>query len=116
MVVDMLHAAHQGISLMEAQAHATCFWPGITREKNRARASCEECTKNAPSKPYKLLQPCSPQLPTYYKDKKIRNFTIFLAICQFYTHKIVAVRPITKVFTHKIFPMVFWVFTTPKNI
>ncbi len=50
-VLSTLHAAHQGVSSMEARAHATVFWPGISTDIDRIRASCEDCIKNAPSQP-----------------------------------------------------------------
>jgi len=50
-VIDTLHAAHQGVSSMEARARATSFWPGLTSDIEKARASCEDCIKNAPSQP-----------------------------------------------------------------
>ena len=50
-VIDTLHAAHQGVSSMTARAHAISFWPGMTTDIDSVRASCNDCIKNAPSKP-----------------------------------------------------------------
>ena len=48
-VLDTFHAAHQGVSSMEARAHAIVFWPGITNDIDIIRNSCADCIKNAPS-------------------------------------------------------------------
>ena len=47
--IQTLHAAHQGVSAMEARARATIFWPGLTVDINNARANCRDCITNAPS-------------------------------------------------------------------
>lgn len=51
MVLNTLHAAHQGTSSMELRARAIVFWPGITADIHAIRAGCSECNKNAPSQP-----------------------------------------------------------------
>ena len=48
-VVDALHAAHQGTSTMETRARSIVFWPGMTEDIHKKRASCYDCVKNAPS-------------------------------------------------------------------
>ena len=49
--IETLHAAHQGVSSMEARARATIFWPGLTTDIDNVRASCRDCIINAPSQP-----------------------------------------------------------------
>ena len=71
-VIDTLHAAHQGVSSMEARAHATSFWPGITSDIDRARASCEDCIKNAPSQP--RLPPASFNPPSTPFEAIVADF------------------------------------------
>ena len=47
--LENLHAAHQGVSSMEARASTILFWPGMSDDINRTRAKCTECNINAPS-------------------------------------------------------------------
>ena len=48
-VLENLHAAHQGVSSMEVRARTIVFWPGMTSDIHRVRLACTECNKNAPS-------------------------------------------------------------------
>lgn len=48
-ILENLHAAHQGVSSMQLRAQAIVFWPGITLDIQQIRASCRECNRNAPS-------------------------------------------------------------------
>ena len=48
-VVQHLHAAHQGVSSMEQRAHSMVFWPGMTADIRSVRADCYYCNKNSPS-------------------------------------------------------------------
>ena len=50
-VLNTFHAAHQGVSTMESRARELVFWPGMTKDFDRIRASCGECIANAPSQP-----------------------------------------------------------------
>ena len=50
-VLRTLHSAHQGVTMMGARARSIVFWPGMTDDMNRTRASCRECITNAPSQP-----------------------------------------------------------------
>lgn len=59
-VLRGLHSAHQGVSTMEMRARAIIFWPGMTDEIHRVRASCVDCTRNAPSQ---APLPSSPATP-----------------------------------------------------
>ena len=51
LVLDTLHAAHQGTSSMGARARETVFWPGMTEDIHNSRQICSPCTKIAPSQP-----------------------------------------------------------------
>ena len=50
-VLNALHAAHQGVSSMGARARETVFWPGMSEDIERIRQACQQCTKIAPSQP-----------------------------------------------------------------
>ena len=50
-MLEILHAAHQGVSGMYRRAEACIFWPGMTEDIIRARARCESCNRVAPSQP-----------------------------------------------------------------
>ena len=62
-VLDVLHAAHQGCSSMEARASQSVWWPGLKEEIAKRRAACQSCTKAAPSQP--ALPPVPPPRPDY---------------------------------------------------
>ncbi len=62
-VLDVLHAAHQGVSSMQMRAQKIVFWPGITRDIAERRNLCGDCNRNAPtqaSTPAEL----EPELPS----------------------------------------------------
>ena len=59
-VLDILHAAHQGIGSMQHRASQTVYWPGITADIKGKRLRCATCTEVAPSQP---------QVPTEQSDK-----------------------------------------------
>ena len=59
-VLDTLHAAHQGVSSMQSRAQAIMFWPGMTKDIARKRAACEDCNRNAPSQ---AALPSEPAVP-----------------------------------------------------
>ena len=48
-VLDVLHAAHQGISSMTHWASVSVYWPGITADVANRRAMCPTCKKHSPS-------------------------------------------------------------------
>ena len=50
-VLEALHAAHQGISSMGARARETVFWPGMSEDIQKTRQTCQPCIKIAPSQP-----------------------------------------------------------------
>jgi Integrase zinc binding domain len=48
-VLDGLHAAHQGINSMLANARERFFWPGLDAAIRLRRDQCKQCNANAPS-------------------------------------------------------------------
>ncbi|XP_020901236.1 uncharacterized protein K02A2.6, partial [Exaiptasia diaphana] len=48
-ILQHLHAAHQGISTMEQRARSIVYWPGMSKDIKKARDSCADCNRNAPS-------------------------------------------------------------------
>ena len=50
-VLETLHAAHQGVTSMNARAKASVFWPGITIQIQELRNNCQACHRIAPSNP-----------------------------------------------------------------
>ena len=50
-VLETLHAAHQGVTSMNARAKASVFWPGITIQIQELRNNCQACYRLAPSNP-----------------------------------------------------------------
>ena len=62
-VLSALHAAHQGVTAMNARAEISVFWPGITNQIIEVRAKCEDCNRMAPSQP--SAPPTTPIDPTY---------------------------------------------------
>ncbi len=71
-VLDILHAAHQGVTSMISRADSTVFWPGITPAITKRRERCQDCNRMAPS------QPSAPPTPT------IQPTYPFQAICADY--------------------------------
>ena len=57
-ILEGLHAGHQGVSSMSANARERLFWPRLDGDINRTRMQCRECNVNAPS------QPAEPQIIT----------------------------------------------------
>ena len=50
-VLEILHAAHQGCSSMEARASQSVWWPGLKDCIAKKRAHCQGCNQVAPSQP-----------------------------------------------------------------
>ena len=50
-ILDVLHAAHQGVSSMTHRASQCVFWPGITKDIATRRGQCRTCDKISPSLP-----------------------------------------------------------------
>ena len=75
-ILDSLHAAHQGISSMRARAETSVFWPGITSDIAKLRNSCNHCNRMSPS------QPCAPPTPLTLPDYPFQH------VCaDFFTYK-----------------------------
>ena len=57
-VLQHLHAVHQGISTMEQRVRAIVYWPGMSKDIRETREGCADCNRNAPS------QAATPPLPS----------------------------------------------------
>lgn len=62
-VLEVLHAAHQGITKMTLRAEDSVFWPQITADIRTARLRCSSCDNVAPSQ--RNLPPVDPVIPEY---------------------------------------------------
>ena len=59
-VMNALHAAHQGASSMIARAQRAVYWPGIDADIRNKRFTCKVCNETAPSNPKEPLCPSPP--------------------------------------------------------
>ena len=48
-ILEGLHAAHQGVNGMHANAKERFFWPGLSADITQRRDQCKRCNENAPS-------------------------------------------------------------------
>ena len=63
-ILNSLHAAHQGVTTMQARAQSSVFWPGITADILSTRSNCTHCNRMAPSQPSAPPTPAiSPEYP-----------------------------------------------------
>ena len=63
-VLDGLHAAHQGVAGMRANARERLFWPGLDADLKLKRDQCHKCNENAPSQPDEpIVYTPVPELP-----------------------------------------------------
>ena len=63
-VLQCFHAAHQGVTGMQARANLTVYWPGMTSSIKSHRETCLECRTISPSNPREPLIPTAlPQWP-----------------------------------------------------
>ena len=62
-VLDHLHAGHASATSMFERASTSLYWPNLRADMINFRASCNTCTKYAPSNP--ALPPTEPEHPTY---------------------------------------------------
>ena len=63
-VLEGLHAAHQGVVGMKANARERLFWPGLDADLKVLRDQCERCAVNAPSQPDEpMLITSIPEMP-----------------------------------------------------
>ena len=60
--METLHAVHQGERGMSLLAQSTVFWPGIAKDIQKTRKTCNPCIRNAPSQPKST--PIPPIIPT----------------------------------------------------
>ena len=83
-VLENLHSAHQGVTMMNARAESSVFWPGITNDIIKIRARCCHCDQMAPSQP--SAPPVTPIRPEYpfqcicadYCQKEGSNYLIMV--------------------------------------
>jgi hypothetical protein len=63
-VLEGLHAAHQGVAGMLANAGERFFWPGLHAAVKLVRSQCAKCVENAPSQSTEpLILTPDPELP-----------------------------------------------------
>ena len=63
-LINGLHAAHQGVSGMKANARDRFFWPGLDADIKQCREQCRMCNEIAPSQPDEpLIMTPPPTLP-----------------------------------------------------
>ena len=63
-VLEGLHAAHQGVASMKANARDRFFWPGLDADLKQTRDQCQKCNMNAPSQPDEpMLYTTVPEMP-----------------------------------------------------
>ena len=59
-VLQNLHAAHQGTSMMEQRARAIVYWPGMSKDIRDTRDRCADCNRNAPAQAAPSPLPTTP--------------------------------------------------------
>ena len=63
-VLEGLHAAHQGVASMKANARDRFFWPGLDVDLKQTRDQCQKCNINAPSQSDEpMLYTTVPEMP-----------------------------------------------------
>jgi hypothetical protein len=63
-VLEGLHAAHQGINSMLANARERFFWPGLDAAVRLYRSHCRQCNEQAPSqRKESTIEPTPPETP-----------------------------------------------------
>ena len=70
--LEVLHAAHQGVSGMKARASQSVFWPGISADISNRRSQCQTCNSIAPSQP--RLPMAIPPLPAYPFEQVVADY------------------------------------------
>ena len=63
-ILEMLHAAHQGITSMRLRAERNLFWPNIARDIANKRMFCNSCDGTAPNQSPE--PPITPVTPEYH--------------------------------------------------
>ena len=66
-ILEGLHAAHQGVSSMLANARERLFWPGLDAAIRLYRAQCRQCNEQAPSQHKEPPTESSPPETTFSK-------------------------------------------------
>ena len=57
-ILNLLHAAHQGVDRRKARAADTVYWPNLTGDITRTRSACFSChniAKSNPVQPWLLI-------------------------------------------------------------
>lgn len=63
-VLEGLHASHQGVSSMLANARQRLFWPGLDAAIKLYREQCRQCNEQAPSQAREpTIEPKQPEVP-----------------------------------------------------
>ena len=81
--LESLHAAHQGVVGMLANARQRLFWPGLDASVRQTRAQCRTCNKIAPSQPREpLMSPADPEFPfqqvvTDFADIQGKSYLVY---------------------------------------
>ena len=71
-VLDGLHAAHQGVTGMQANARSRFFWPGLDAAIRQLRSRCGQCNENAPSQKAEAILISPP--PDYPFQQVVADF------------------------------------------
>ena len=82
-VLECLHAAHQGVNRMLANARERLFWPGIAASLFQIRTQCRGCNEITPSQAREsLTKPTTPQFPF---EQTVVDFCDILTFADRYT-------------------------------
>ena len=88
-ILQLLHAAHQGIDRMKARAAEAVFWPGIVGDITKTRWGCLDCHRMAPSNPNQPpTDPPDPEYPFQYlaADYFHHGGKYYLVVVDRYSH------------------------------
>ena len=75
-VLEGLHAAHQGVNGMLANARERFFWPGLDASVRLLRSQCRQCNENAPS------QAAEPAIPSPQPEYPFQQAVTDLCLLQ----------------------------------
>ena len=67
-ILQTLHFAYQGISIMGARTRSITFWPGMAEDIHKIRKKCTACNRNAPSR---APLPTAPTIPPSTAFEKV---------------------------------------------
>ena len=104
-VLEILHAAHHGVTYMTSRASQSVFWPNITQDILYKRSSCRECTVAAPSNP--PPPPEDPVQPTYPFQSVCMDFfqyesSVYMAMADGYSNWLSVVKLVKDDSSHLI--------------